>query len=859
MSNFSLLSLSAHDLVLTPNQRLSNTLQQSLEKEHEKLSHSVFASINVYSFSSFIRLLWQSYIFIDPKKILTNDEEFLIWKKIIHESHISRTLLNTTKTISLAQRAWHHLIQWGFSENNLLSYIHDNENLQLFHTWAACFSTTCEREGWIDLSSALKSYTENSEFILNLPFQHIYFYHFIELSPLQQRFVDALREKNKKVTLIEPSPINKKISRYELNTSADELHAMAEWARKSYDSNKNAQIACVVPDLHIKREEILRVFSDVFCTDSPPIDISVGSLLSDFPIIQHMLSLFTLLEDKFDYDVFSHYLRSPYFHGAESDMAKRHKLDAMLRISCAKTTSLKKISAFFDGQDHNDVPLILNEKFVFHDSAALSHWCQQWLAYIKTLGWPGERNLNSTEYQVVKRFMTLLIEMEDFSTIQHHWSWLEFVSLLKILCQRTVFQAEKEKMSIQLLGLLEASGMSFDYLWLMGLNDKTLPSTPSPNPFLPYYLQKKHQFPQASAEREYLFSQELLKQLTASSQDVVLSHARYDADKECRPSPLITQIPLINFSQEKFFVGKNIQEACLEKFLDIQAPVVDDNELIRGGVSIVQQQALCPFKSFAYFRLHANTVSIPIDVPNALKRGQAVHHALDFFWNKVKTSRQLHHFSTIELDAHIEEAVLFAYEKCHIDNPFFASIEKIRLKQLLSEWLALEKKRGVFEVISTEKTQEYSYKNITLRMRIDRIDQVADNHYLVMDYKTGTPNPYDWLHPRMIEPQVPLYCLSYSDHVDTLCFGQVRWNEFALKGITSDDYVFDQIVAFEDISIEKRCSSWKEQHIFWKNSIDQLLEAFLQGDARVDPVNQTTCQYCDLPGLCRIFECKPYD
>ncbi|MCD8524460.1 MAG: hypothetical protein LRY67_01455 [Gammaproteobacteria bacterium] len=346
MSSFCLLNVSPHDLVLTPNQRLLNTLQQRLEKEHERLSHSVFASINLHHFSSFVRLLWQSYIFIDPKKILTNDEEFLIWKKIIHQSQISTTLLNTTKTISLVQQAWHHLIEWGFSEKDLLAYIHDNENLQLFHTWARCFSTTCEREGWIDLASALTAYTKNSEFLSKLPYQHIYFYHFIELSPLQQRFVDALREQNKKVTLVEPSPINKKISRHELNTKSDEVNAMAKWAKNCYENNQTARIACVIPDLHRKREEILRVFSDVFCHDVPPIDISAGTLLSDFPVIQHMLSLLSLLEDKFDYDVFSHYLRSPYFYGAESDMAQRHQLDAMLRLSCPKTTSLKKNFSF---------------------------------------------------------------------------------------------------------------------------------------------------------------------------------------------------------------------------------------------------------------------------------------------------------------------------------------------------------------------------------------------------------------------------------------------------------------------------------------------------------------------------------
>ncbi len=53
-----------------------------------------------------------------------------------------------------------------------------------------------------------------------------------------------------------------------------------------------------------------------------------------------------------------------------------------------------------------------------------------------------------------------------------------------------VFKPEDEGAPVQVMGMLEAAGLRFDHLWIMGLHDEALPAAASPNPFLPYSLQR---------------------------------------------------------------------------------------------------------------------------------------------------------------------------------------------------------------------------------------------------------------------------------------------------------------------------------------------------------------------------------
>ena len=68
--------------------------------------------------------------------------------------------------------------------------------------------------------------------------------------------------------------------------------------------------------------------------------------------------------------------------------------------------------------------------------------------------------------------------------------YADAVSRLRRMAADTLFQPETPDVPIQVLGELEATGMQFDHLWVMGLSDETWPRGPRPNPFLPVELQR---------------------------------------------------------------------------------------------------------------------------------------------------------------------------------------------------------------------------------------------------------------------------------------------------------------------------------------------------------------------------------
>lgn len=863
-----LLTLGQTDVVLTPNQRLTNTLQASLENYHAADGRLAFAAPILLSLSQFIRMLWKSYIFISPKKLLSKDEEAWLWRNIISQSEISHRLLNAHQASAMVQSAWHNVIQWRLSPTQVSIETQNNENLCFFTEWSEKFSALCAKRSFIDESSALQAYASAPSFIENLPYKNFYFYHFIEMTPLQEYFIESLKQNKKSVFIIQQRPSNQNLMRLELETSNEEILRMASWAKEKHAENSESKIGCVIPTLHEQREEVSRTFKSVFKTQTPPIDISAGYLLSEFTIIQHTLLIMTLLEPTFDYEVLSTYLRSAYFGKSEEAMAERHSIDVELRKVCSKTTSLEKLAdalSSLRGVLDEAIQKNLNKDWIAsslntllamtknHQQQPLQEWSHRWLNLLKELGWPGERNLNSTEYQVVQRFITLMQEIEDFCTLQTDWTWHEFSSLVKTKCQQTIFQPEKEKTSIQVLGLLEASGMTFDYLWIMGLDDKSWPTTPSPNPFLAYSLQKKYGMPHASAEREFTFCKELQEQLIQSSVSTIVSSAKHHENRELSPSPLIIQIPKHTItSNEASPHKKNIEN---EYITDNIAPSVLENEKISGGTSIIQYQALCPFKAFATHRLNAQEIVQPIDAPNALIRGNNIHRALELFWKNIKSSENLLNLSKNDLDAHIKQSIETTYNEQSHQDIFFTSLEKIRLNKLMQAWLEIEKNRPAFKVIAVEQKREYQYKHVTLRMRVDRIDELENGQHIIIDYKTGNPNIQHWLGTRLKEPQLPIYCISHSTTVSAMFFAQLRWNDLAIKGIIDGSSEIKTVTPFEKLSQEMRAPSWSDQKLQWKNSIDQLLENFLDGQAAVDPLDQTTCTHCHLQALCRIFEC----
>jgi ATP-dependent helicase/DNAse subunit B len=112
-------------------------------------------------------------------------------------------------------------------------------------------------------------------------------------------------------------------------------------------------------------------------------------------------------------------------------------------------------------------------------------------------------------------------------------------------------------------------------------------------------------------------------------------------------------------------------------------------------------------------------------------------------------------------------------------------------------------------------------------LRIDRIDQIGENKYLIIDYKTSQ---YDIRGDYLDEPQLPIYAIVSAISVEKIAYGYLRTGNSKLKEIPVGDL--------------------KQQ---WEIELLKIADDFLKGNAEVKPkYGEETCRMCDLQSLCRV-------
>ena len=80
---------------------------------------------------------------------------------------------------------------------------------------------------------------------------------------------------------------------------------------------------------------------------------------------------------------------------------------------------------------------------------------------------------------------------------------------LRSLAAETLFQPEGGSAPIQILGVLEGTGLAFDALWVAGLTADRWPAALKPNPLLPLAWQRQRNVPRATARREREYAEDL--------------------------------------------------------------------------------------------------------------------------------------------------------------------------------------------------------------------------------------------------------------------------------------------------------------------------------------------------------------
>lgn len=848
----------ARATAITPNRRLAQELAREFDTSQAAAGLEVWEAADILPLDAFIERLYENARYADAPSgiphLLTDAQEQELWQAAIRSSRWGELLLTVSQAANDCRRAWTLAHEWDIA--GALESFPGNDDVRAFAGWAKDYARRCDRDGNIDRARL-------PDLVARLPAEALHppallvAYAFDTMPPQLRRFLEACAHWGMELRACgQWSRADGVRQRLAFGSAREELDAAARWARARLEAGV-ARIGVVVPELGMRRKEVARVFARVMhpAHNLPgtqaltlPFNISLGAPLSDYPLVRAALSILELAGGEVGFEQAAKLIRSPFLAGAESGMARRARVEAALRRHAPVRLTLGKLLGLVESDP--DLRKLLDALFIrvkAHPAGERSPqaWGRHFSELLDAAGFPGERGLDSAEFQARVRFNETLAEFARLERVVPGMSFAYALARLRRMCADTLFQPETPDAPVQVLGVLESAGLEFDALWVSGLTDEAWPMRARPNPFLPPALQRKAGIPEASPEATLARARRITEGWLAAAGEVIVSHPRMDGDRALIASPLISAVPAgpagalpgADYPQYRDLIHAARK---LETAADGQAPPLA-TRTPRGGTRILSDQAACPFRAFARHRLGAESLERPVEGPDARTRGLLLHTLMKALWSELGTSAALRD----DCSAAIGRAAAAAVIEAGLEEPF-AGLERTRLAKLAGEWLEVERRRPPFAVVATEDKRRLAVAGLELNGRIDRMDRLESGGHALIDYKTGRPTPNEWLGERPDDPQLPFYALNAEEDVRAVAFAKLRTGEMRFMGFSEREEVIPGVKAAKD---------WDGLTGGWKAEIEFLGASFAAGDARVDPKKQlATCRYCDLQTLCRVYE-----
>lgn len=843
--------------VVTANKRLARTCRDQYDSSQRAAGLSAWPSPRILPWSAWIRNLWEQAVLsrrTEPLTLLNTPQAEAVWRSIIEESGEGASLLQLRATAISAMSAWRLLLQYRvFSKTPQNSAL---EDWMAFTGWARRFESICQERDWIDESQISDAVEAAIRRGLPLP-ERVLLGGFDEWTPQQSTILAALRNRGVAVDEIAPPRHDAVIERVEAADTLAELRSAARWALAIVEREPGARVGVVIPELRALRNTAQRIFTEVFhpewitsfFTGGAKFHISAPRRLGEYPLVNAALRMLLLTRGRLSFADASWLIRAPFLAGGLSEAAPRAKMDLRMRGSRQAEISLAGLRYYA-----RECPLLARALSEWPDhlpsTQSASGWAETFDTLLRTLGWPGDQPLDSAEYQTVEAWKETLDLLGSLDAVGADLSCGQAFERLREIAQDSEFQPEDLNAPVQLMGTLEASGSDFDHLWITGLDGDSWPSPARLHPFLPAALQIEYGMPHCSPEREYEHSKRTLDRLLASAQNVIVSHAKRDGERELRPSLFVRDLrlksELPNADTWSRWLGKR---AMLEEIVDGDAPPFT-GEIAPRGVRVLQFQAQCPFRAFGEIRLDARGLEQGDLGIAPSTHGTALHKALQLFWAAMSSSRQLAETPDDEVRALAHRVARQATrEAIRIRDANsldirFQELECERVAQMLLEWIEVEKERSGFTVTATEEQKRVEIGGLQVDARIDRIDRLDDGRLVMIDYKTTAPSLKTWDGDRPSEPQLPLYASAMTDRVAAVAFAQLTPGSPKFVGIGEN--ALPGVKPSPGEALDERVEAWR-------STLGQLASDFQAGRAGVDPL-KGACQFCPLPAFCRVSE-----
>lgn len=860
--------------LLTPTQRLARRILSEWELATGAAVGEPLAP-RVAALEPWLLDCWQQAAaagHLPARLLLSPAQAHELWRQVIAADQAQagrHDLLQPGAAARLAARARDTLLRWDLDLRSPAArqlFLLD-EDCGTFLRWADAFDARLVRDGLTTLVDAIRDLAALAPDELRKPLALLAF---DSLPPLYDRCLQSLGSELQNVEPAAPAATHCEVVRCE--DSRSELAGVARWAAQLVAGEPALRLGIVVPDNAGERATLDYLLRREFaCLDrryqSLPVNFSAGQPLADVPLVRDALQLLALPVEGVAAPALALLLQSRFLQpglasgGGTALLARcfETRLESLTLAQLARelAAGAGSGSGLAQALQGSAGPALVGGR---HPPSA---WVGRFERLLALWGWPGTA-LDSLEYQQLEQWQRLLQDYAGFDLVLPSLRLTEALQLLRRLAGEAGFQPQTEDGPVQVLGPLEAAGLQFDRLWLCGMQASQWPAPARPHPFIPLQLQRERGMPHASAEREWVFTEALMTRYRHAAS---VLHASYSAQRDGvpeLPSPLLRE-----FAAAPDLPLAPLKPAWLEQLATASsrapdqsaaAPTVSAAEAarLRGGSAILEDQSRCPFRAFARHRLRLQVLPEPQPGLSATDRGELLHSALFHLWGELGDQATLVQLApAAELEC-LQRAVAAALRALPATRQRAAGraclrLEGLRLQRLLAEWLQLERQRPPFQVLAREAAGSLQLQGLALSLRLDRIDALEDGSTLLIDYKSSPAAIGDWFGERPAKPQLPLYALAADPELAGIAVATVRERRCQFTGLA-------RLAAgpgiHTDIANRTRtrqpCADWEEVVAHWRQSLNALAAAFVDGEAAVEPESAASCRHCGLQALCRI-------
>jgi ATP-dependent helicase/nuclease subunit B len=673
----------------------------------------------------------------------------------------------------------------------------------------------------------------------------------------------------------------------------EELERIAAWCVARVRERSDARLLVVLPGAAGSRQRLAALIRQALDPRgsvgvAPAAEALVAEEdaepLTQVPLIRCALTTLGLLQGgQVETGEWSRWLRSAQL-GAPSQAA-RARLDARLRERAPAALTLRELLGALQVLPRELQPharelaaqLTRAVAVLQEGSAAPRQWAERWRDAVRAAWGLAEAAASGRASQPLLAWHELLEEFGQLTGSVPVMARTEALSVLADLAARTPLRRADEDASVTLSSALADPVVDYDGMWVAGLHADVFPQPVQPNPFLPLAAQRAAAVPAASAEGRIRLARELLRAWQAHAGELVLSAPARAEDLELLPSPLLAVAPAarapdgVSPVHTGWLAARMHRDQRTETFRDERGRNWNPAEPLPRGTYSLALQNTCPFRAYAELRLGATRPEIPTPGVPFNIRGQLLHAALERLWVELVDSRALRALPAEALAALIARCVQEA--AAQLAEPqdrrrhraptgqieMFREIPRAlardcrRAEQLIAALCQLDRSRGEFRVTSTEGGLDLRLAGARLRMRVDRIDELAEGGLIVLDYKTGTYRTGDWYGERPAWPQLLAYLAALGEEVAALAAVWVNARELRFDGVSRTADLLPGVGTARAERGTAPEAAWEARRHDWRAILERLIGEFLAGEARLDP-KPGACRNCPVISICRIDE-----